>query len=63
MSPTFFLFSWFALPLLVWGGLLCYRRRVGLVWGWFVVLSSVVFGIFLLANYVWALDAQLLAEI
>ena len=63
MLPTFFLIAWSVLPLLVWGTMLCARRRVGRVLVWILCLASVVAGIFLLANYVWALDAQLLAEI
>ena len=51
------------LPLVLWATMLCVRRRVGRVLVWIVCLASVIAGIFLLANYVWALDAQLLAEI
>ena len=63
MLPTYFLIAWFVLPLLLWATMLCVRRRVGRVLVWIVCLASMVAGIFLLANYVWALDAQLLAEI
>jgi hypothetical protein len=62
MLSTYFLIAWFVLPLLLWV-ILCVRRRVGRVLVWILCLASVVAGIFLLANYVWALDAQLLAEI
>ena len=63
MLPTFLLIAWFVLPLLVWGAVLCVRRRVHYVLVWILCLASMIVGIFLLANYVWALDAQLLAEI
>ena len=63
MLPTFLLIAWFVLPLLVWGAMLCVRRRVHPVLIWISCLASMIAGIFLLPNYVWALDAQLLAEI
>ena len=63
MFHTCLLIAWFALPVLVWGAMLFVRRRVHPVWVWILCLASVIAGIFILANYVWALDAQLLAEI
>ena len=63
MLHTFLLIAWFALPVLVWGAMLCVRRRLPPVLVWIVCLASMIGGIFILANYVWALDAQLLAEV
>jgi len=63
MLPTYFLIAWFVLPLLLWATMLCVRRLVGRLLIWIICLASMVAGIFLLANYVWTLDAQLLAEI
>ena len=63
MLPTFLLTAWFALPVLFGGAMLCVWRRVHLVLVCILCLASVLVGIFILANYVWALDAQLLAEI
>ncbi|MCA9065868.1 MAG: hypothetical protein KDA96_22525 [Planctomycetaceae bacterium] len=63
MLPTYFLIAWFLLPLLLWATVFCVRRRVGRILVCIACLASVVAGIFLLANYVWALDAQLLAEV
>ena len=63
MFSTIFIVAWFALPVLVWGAFLCIRQRVhpGLVCA--LCFATMIAGTFLLANYVWALDAQLLAEI
>ena len=63
MLHTYLLIAWFALPVLVWGAMLCVRRRVHPVLVCILCLASMIAGIFILANYVWALDAQLLAEI
>ena len=63
MLQTFLLIAWFALPVLVWGAMLCVRRRVHPVLVVIVCLASMFAGTFILANYVWAIDAQLLAEI
>jgi hypothetical protein len=63
MLHTYLLIAWFALPVLVWGAMLCVRRRVHPVLMCILCLASMIAGIFILANYVWALDAQLLAEI
>ena len=63
MLHTYLLIAWFALPVLVWGAMLCVRRRVHPVLVCILCLASMIAGIFILANYVWALDAHLLAEI
>ena len=63
MLHTFLLIAWFALPVLFWGAMLCVRRRVHPVLVCILCLASMIAGIFILANYVWAIDAQLLAEI
>jgi len=63
MLPTYLLIAWFALPVLVWGAMLSARRRVHPVLVCILCLATMIAGIFILANYVWALDAQLLAEI
>ena len=63
MLHTYLLVAWFVLPLLVWGAMLCVRRRVHPVLAGVVCLVSVIAGTFVLANYVWALDAHLLAEV
>ena len=63
MLSTFLLFAWFSLPILVWGAMILAGRRVHSILVAVLCLASIIGGIFLLANYVWALDAQLLAEI
>ncbi len=63
MLHTYLLIAWFALPVLVSGAILCVRRRVHPVLVCILCLATMIAGIFILANYVWALDAQLLAEI
>ena len=63
MHYIFFLLAWFALPILVWGAMLCTRRRIHAALVCLVCLVSMIAGVFLLANYVWALDAHLLAEV
>ena len=63
MLYTLFLIAWFTLPVLVWGAMLCIRRRIHPVLVCIVCLASVIAGVFILANYVWALDAHLLAEV
>ena len=62
MLPSYFVIAWWALPVLVAGSLLCLRRIHPAVFCalWFV---TVIAGTIILANYVWALDAQLLAEV
>ena len=63
MLHTFLLIAWFALPVLFWGAMLCVRRRIHAALVCALCLASMIAGVFLLANYVWAIDAQLLAEI
>lgn len=63
MLQTFLLIAWFALPVLVWGAMLCVGRRVHPVLVVIVCLAAMFAGTFILANYVWAIDAQLSAEI
>ena len=63
MLQTFLLIAWFALPVLVWGAMLCVRRRVHPVLVVILCLASMFAGTFSLVNYVWAIDAQLLAEV
>jgi len=61
--PTLFLTAWFAFPLLTWAAMLGLRRRMSLGVVWVVCLTSVIVGVVFLANYVWALEAELLAEV
>lgn len=63
MLPTYFIVAWFALPVFVWGAMLWARRRVHPLWIGILCSATLIAGIVLLANYVWALDAQLLSEI
>lgn len=63
MLPTYFLLAWFALPVLVSGAMLCARRRVHPLVVGVLCLATMIAGAVILANYVWALDAHLLAEI
>ncbi len=63
MLYIYLVIAWFALPVLVWGGLLCVRQRIHLVLVCFLCFASIIAGTIILANAVWALDAQLLAEI
>jgi hypothetical protein len=63
MLPTYLVIAWFALPVLVSGAMLCVRQRIHPVLVCILCLASIIAGTIILANYVWALDAQLLAEI
>lgn len=63
MLPTFLFIAWFALPVLVSGAILCLRRRAHPVAVCILCLATMIAGTFILANYVRALDAHLLAEI
>jgi len=63
MLPTVLIISWLAMPILLWGAMLCVRRHLPVALVWVLCLASVTVGVFLLANYVWALDAKLLAEV
>lgn len=62
MPPTLFLVTWFVLPILLWGTVIIARLRLGRLFGLVLSLASIALGVYLLANYVWALDAHLLAE-
>jgi hypothetical protein len=63
MIPTYLVIAWFVLPVLVPGVMLYVRQRIHPVLICIVCLASTIAGTIILANYVWALDAQLLAEI
>ncbi|MDE0866070.1 MAG: hypothetical protein OSA98_19965 [Rubripirellula sp.] len=63
MLPTILIVAWLALPALVWFALLCVRRRFHPALVCAVCFVTMIAGTVVLANYVWALDAQLLAEI
>ncbi len=63
MLPTYLVIAWFALPVLVSGAMLCVRQRIHPVFVCILCLASMIAGTIILANYVWALDSQLLAEI
>ena len=63
MLPTYVVIAWFALPALVSGAMLCVRKRIHPVLVCTLCFASIIAGTVILANYVWALDAQLLAEI
>jgi hypothetical protein len=63
MLPTYLVIAWFALPGLASGAMLCVRQRIHPVLVCTLCLASIIAGTIILANYVWALDAQLLAEI
>lgn len=63
MLPTYLVMAWFALPFLTAGALLVVRRNIHLVLVAVLGIVSIIAGTAILANYVWAVDAQLLAEI
>ncbi len=63
MLPKFLLIAWFVLPVLFCGVMLCVRRRIHPVLVCVLCLASMIAGIFIIANCVWALDAHLLAEV
>jgi hypothetical protein len=63
MLQTYLIIAWFALPTVGSSMLLCARRPIRPIWIGVAWLASAIAGTFLLANYVWAIDAQLLAEI
>ena len=63
MLHTFLNIAWFTLPLLVFGAILCVRRRVHPVLVCALCFATMVAGTFILAHFVWALDAHLLAEV
>ncbi len=63
MLHTFLLIAWFALPVLFWGAMLCVRRRIHPALVCVLCLASMIAGIFILGNFVWTLDAHLLAEV
>ena len=63
MLPTYLVIAWFALPVLVSGAMICVRRTIHPVLVGLLCFASIIAGTVILANYVWALDAQLLAEI
>jgi len=63
MLPTYLVIAWFALPALVSGAMLCVRKRIHPVLVFTFCFATIIAGTVILANYVWALDAQLLAEI
>lgn len=63
MLSTYLVIAWFALPVLVSGAMFCVRQRIHPLLVCVLCLASIVAGTIILANYVWALDAQLMAEI
>ena len=63
MLSTYLVLAWFAIPFVVSGAMLCVRRRIHLVLVCLLCFVSIIGGTIVLANYVWALDAELLAEI
>lgn len=63
MLTIVLLVAWVLLPIVVWAVVLWLRRRGHPVLGWVLCCASLIGGVVLLANYVWALDAQLLREI
>ena len=63
MLHTLLLVAWFTLPVLVWAAFLCLRRRFHPVVLCAFCFVAMIAGTIVLANYVWALDAHLLAEV
>ena len=63
MLPTILIIAWLTLPALVWFALICVRRRFHPVLICALCFVTMIAGTVVLANYVYALDAQLLAEI
>jgi len=63
MLHTVLLIAWFALPALVWCASLCVRWRVHPALVCALCFVAMIGGTFMLAQYVWALDAHLLAEV
>ncbi len=63
MLPTILIIVWLALPALVWFALRCVRRRFHPALVCALCFVTMIAGTVVLANYVLALDAQLLAEI
>ena len=63
MLPTYLVIAWFALPVLVSEAMLCVRQRIHPILVCTLCFASIIAGTVVLANYVWALDAQLLAEV
>lgn len=62
MNPTLLVIAWFALPVLVAAVVMLACKRLHPVLVGILCLVTIVAGTIILANYVWALDAQLLAE-
>jgi hypothetical protein len=63
MLPTYLVLAWFALPAIVSGAIFGVRKRIHPVLVCTLCFATIIAGTVILANYVWALDAQLLAEI
>ena len=63
MPPKLFLVAWFVFPVLVWGASQVLVRKLHVAVTCVLCVLAIVGGTYLLANYVWALDAYLLAEI
>ena len=63
MVHSILLIAWFAIPLLVWATLLCVRRKIHPALICAICFAAMIVGTIVLANYVWALDAFLLAEV
>ena len=63
MLPALLLYSWLAFPLLVWAAMLYAGRRLHTIVVGILCFAAMIAGVFILANYVWSLDAQLLADI
>ena len=63
MLAIVLLAAWVILPIVIWGVVCWLRRRGYAVFGWVLCCASLIGGVVLLAYYVWAVDAQLLAEI
>lgn len=63
MLPTILIVAWLALPALVWFALLCVRGRLHPALVCAVCFVTMIAGTVVLATYVCALDAQLLAEL
>ncbi|RMF43775.1 MAG: hypothetical protein D6753_04285 [Planctomycetota bacterium] len=63
MLPTCLVIAWSVFPVLVSATVLWVQKTIHPVLVCILCVASIIGGTIILANYVWAIDAQLLAEI
>ena len=63
MNSILLLTAWITFPILFWIVAFSSKHRLGRIAVGLLCLAAMLLGVILLANYVWAIDAQLLAEI